>query len=104
MSLESRENVTGLFGHICHFARVVSRFVPFPKRCIAADENFQAGPPFRPHLEAACRRFKASFRPSREKTRERKHIEPDKVLRIVRAQPQSVFERRYGFGCASAEK
>jgi uncharacterized RmlC-like cupin family protein len=40
VSLEWREYVTGLFCHICHFLRVASRFVPFPKRSTAADENF----------------------------------------------------------------
>ena len=47
---------------------------------------------------------KRLLRLASEKVGECQQVEPDEVLRIVRVQPQAVFERRYRLDCATAKK
>src|ERR1700687_188526 len=66
-----------------HLLRAASCFIPFSKRSITADENFQTGPPIRPYLQSARCRFETRLRASGEQTRQRENVEPDEVLRVV---------------------
>ena len=86
------QHVAGLLCDGGHLLREASCFIPFCKRGITADEDFQTGPPIRPHLQGARRRFETRPRASGEKTRERENVEPDEVLRVVWAQSQPIFQ------------
>jgi len=91
--LEGCQHVAGLFCDADHLSRAASRFIPFSKSGITADEDFQTCPPIRPHLQGARRRFETRLRASGEKTRERENVEPDEVLRVVWAQSQPIVVR-----------
>src|SRR5262245_19648159 len=86
VGLEGGQHVAGLPCDGSHLLREASCFTPFFKRGITSDENFQTGPPIRPHLKGARRRFETCLRASGEKTRERENVKPDEVLRVVWAQ------------------
>src|ERR1051326_7237558 len=104
VGLEGCQHVARLPCDGGHLLREASCFIPFSKRGITADEDFKTGPPIRPDLQGARRRFETRLRASGEKTRERENIEPDEVLRVVWAQSQPIFQWSDGFRCASAEQ
>ena len=82
--LERREDVSRQFFHAGQLARASLRLVPPTEGSVAADENFQRCPPVWPNLLSPNRGVKGGLRPSGEKLRQRKQIEPREVLRVIR--------------------
>ena len=81
--LQWRQHITRLLCNGRHLLSVAPRLVPFSKRGITTNKNFQARPPIRANLQGPCGRFEPCLRVAREKPRERKKIKPDKILRVV---------------------
>jgi hypothetical protein len=102
--LERREDVSRQFFHSGQLARASLRLVPPTEGSVTADENFQRCPPVWPNLLSPNRGVKGGLRPSGEKLRQRKQIEPCEVLRVIGTQPQPVLQRRNGVRCAPAEQ
>ena len=101
MGLERCQDIARLLWQSGQFVSVTSCLVPFVERSIAAHDNFQASPPVWSNLQGTRCGLKSSFCSFREEARQCKHIEPNEILRVVRAQSQSGFERSDCIRCAS---